>query len=312
MRTMFMHRSAKAIYILGIIVCLVPGVGPAVALSLGIIFALLWENPWPHVSASGSRILLQSAVVGLGFGLPLAQVWEVGRNFFSITLSGILLTLTLGYLLGRMLHIPPRTSILVSCGTAICGGSAIAAIAPIVEAKNDEATIALATVFTLNAVALLLFPVLGHNFGMGQEQFGTWAGIAIHDTSSVVGAAATYGDTALHQATMVKLTRALWIAPLALAASSFSKTGGRARIPVFIVLFIAAAALHTLFPQAEPLWSWINRGAKILLVVSLFFVGSGLTRDLLRKVGARTFIQGTVLWLCISGLTLAGIQGGLI
>ncbi|MCA1797839.1 MAG: putative sulfate exporter family transporter [Geobacteraceae bacterium] len=312
MHTTFTHRYAKAIYVTGIAFCLVPGISPALALGVGIVFGLIGINPWPRYSAQASKILLQSAVVGLGFGLPLQQVWTVGRASFGVTLAGILLTLGLGIMFGRMLHIPKHTSLLVACGTAICGGSAIAAIAPTIQAEDDESAIALATVFTLNAVALVLFPVVGHLLHMGQNQFGTWAGMAIHDTSSVVGAAASYGNAALEHATTVKLTRALWIVPVAFAASSLNRSKSRTRIPMFILLFIAAAAIHTLLPQAQPVWSWISTSAKQLLVLSLFFVGTALTRELLRKVGPRTFIQGTALWLCISGLTLLGIQGGLI
>ena len=307
-----MLNITRIVYIAMALGCLIPGVSPALALGAGITFGLVGQNPWPQQSSAACRMLLQAAIVGLGFGLPLKQVWEVGRASFGITLCGIMLTLGLGILLGRILHIPKRTGLLVACGTAICGGSAIAAIAPAIQAEDDESAIALATVFTLNAVALVLFPVVGHFFHMGQDQFGTWAGMAIHDTSSVVGAAASYGSAALEQATTVKLTRALWIVPLAFIASSCKHSGSRVRIPKFILLFIAAAAIHTLLPQAEPVWDWITHGAKQLLVLSLFFVGTALTRDLLRQVGPRTFIQGTVLWLCISVLTLAGIQGGII
>jgi uncharacterized integral membrane protein (TIGR00698 family) len=306
-----MLNSTRIIYLVTAAGCLIPGVSPALALGFGILFGLLGQNPWPEHSAQASRILLQSAVVGLGFGLPLQQVWEVGRASFSVTLGGILLTLGLGIMLGRILRIPKRTGLLVACGTAICGGSAIAAIAPAVQAEDDESAIALATVFTLNAVALVAFPIVGHYFHMGQHQFGTWAGMAIHDTSSVVGAAASYGNAALEHATTVKLTRALWIIPVAFAAASLNRSTSRTRFPMFILLFIAAAAIHTLLPQGQQLWAWISTGAKQLLVLSLFFVGSGLTRGILRQVGMRTFIQGTVLWFCISVLTLAGIQGGL-
>ncbi len=307
-----MPSTSKILFSIAAACCLLPGINPALALGVGIIFGLLGQNPWPQHSAKASRILLQTAVVGLGFGLPLAQVWQVGRESFSVTLGGIFFTLGLGYMLGRLLHIPARTSILIACGTAICGGSAIAAIAPTIRARDDEAAIALATVFTLNAVALVLFPFVGHFLSMGQEQFGTWAGIAIHDTSSVVGAAASYGDIALERATTVKLTRALWIVPLALAASAMSKTESKVKIPLFILLFVAAAAIHTLIPQAQPLWQLLSIGAKHIMVLSLFFIGSGLSRTLLRQVGLRTFTQGWFLWLAISGVTVTLVQVGVI
>lgn len=307
-----MHKMAKPLYLVGAIICLLPWITPPMALGMGIIYGLIWINPWPQAGANISRYLLQTAVVGLGFGVPLAQVWQVGRESFLITLLGILITIGAGWALGRWLKVPHTTGMLVACGTAICGGSAIAAIAPVLHAKNDESAVALATVFTLNAVALLLFPLVGHLLGMEQNQFGVWAGMAIHDTSSVVGAAASYGTQALETATMVKLTRALWIVPVALVAGLLAQSDKRAKVPHFIVLFIIAAALHSNLPTWQPLWDQLNNLARHALVASLFFIGSSLNRPLLRKVGGKVLCQGTVLWLFISALTLAGLQMGWI
>jgi len=307
-----MNNLAKPLYLIGALTCLLPGITPPMALGIGIGYGLIWLNPWPQTGATISRYLLQAAVVGLGFGVPLAEVWQVGRESFLTTLIGILITISVGWFLGRCLNVPHTTGMLVACGTAICGGSAIAAIAPVLRAKNDESAVALATVFTLNAVALLLFPLVGHLLGMGQNQFGVWAGMAIHDTSSVVGAAASYGSQALETATMVKLTRALWIVPVALVAGMIAHSDKRAKVPRFIVLFIVAAALHSSLPNLEHLWSPLNSLARHALVASLFFIGSSLNRPLLRKVGGKVLLQGTALWLFISALTLAGLRFGLI
>ncbi|EAT17252.1 YeiH family protein [Desulfuromonas acetoxidans] len=307
-----MNPLAKPVYLLAIGICLLPMVSAPVALAIGIIYGLTWQHPWPQINAEASRKLLQTAVVGLGFGVPLIEVWQVGKGSFFSTLAGILITLAIGSLLGRWLKVPHGTSLLVSCGTAICGGSAIAAMSPVIKAENDESAVALATVFTLNAVALLVFPLVGHLFHLEQHQFGTWAGMAIHDTSSVVGAAASYGIEALETATTVKLTRALWIAPLALIAGMLTNSGQRAKIPLFIVLFIAAAAVHSALPRWEPAWHSVATVARHALVLSLFFVGAGLNRNLLKKVGARTLTQGVTLWLIISTLTLAAVHYRLI
>jgi len=303
-----MTTLAKPVYLIAIAVCLLPVVSAPVALALGIFYGLTWHHPWPALNAQASRRLLQISVVGLGFGVPLVEVWQVGKGSFFSTLIGILTTLAIGSLLGRWLKVPQGTSLLVSCGTAICGGSAIAAMTPVIKAENDESAVALATVFTLNAVALLVFPLIGHLFHLEQHQFGTWAGMAIHDTSSVVGAAASYGLEALETATTVKLSRALWIAPLALIAGLLTNSGQRAKVPLFILLFIAAAAIHSAVPSGQPAWEAIATVARHALVVSLFFVGAGLNRGLLKQVGARTLTQGVTLWLIISSLTLTAVH----
>ena len=307
-----MTKGNKAVFIIGVVCSALPWATPPLALCLGIAFGLLWENPWSELSATASRLLLQAAVVGLGFGLPISEVIAVGKHSFFSTLVGILCTIGSGYLLGKMLRIPKTTGMLVACGTAICGGSAIAAIAPVLKAKNDEAAVALATVFTLNAVALLTFPMLGHYLGLGQHQFGVWAGMAIHDTSSVVGAAASYGQQALDTATTVKLTRALWIVPVALVTGMLANANQGVKVPRFIILFIVAALLHSAIPAWQPLWQGLSTLAHGALVVSLFFVGSGLNRGLLKRVGLPTFAQGTILWVLVSGATLLALKQGVL
>ena len=289
-------------------VCAAPWIGTATALIMGMVFSLVLGNPWPRKTAHFSKIILQLSVVGLGFGLGLGEVIRTGRDSVVYTMVGISCTLVLGYLLGRLFRTDATTSALISFGTAICGGSAIAAMAPVLKAKNDETAVALATVFTLNSVALLLFPLVGHLLRLDQGLFGTWAGLAIHDTSSVVGAASVYGAQALHVATTVKLTRAVWIAPVVLGTALIMKSDQKARVPLFIVGFVLAAAMRTLMPQYGQLWNGLAEVAKQCLVVTLFLVGAGLSREVLRNVGIRPLLQGITLWLLVSGLTLLALE----
>jgi uncharacterized integral membrane protein (TIGR00698 family) len=257
-------------------------------------------------------VLLQASVVGLGFGLSLGTELRVGGRSAVYTVTGIVLTLAAGALLGRLAGTTGPLSTLISFGTAICGGSAIAAMAPVVKAKSDEIAVALATVFTLNAAALLLFPAVGNLIHLDQGQFGLWAGLAIHDTSSVVGAASAFGAEALAVATTVKLTRALWIMPCVLGAALFLRSDQRVKFPLFITGFVAAAAVRTLLPSLSPLWDALVVVARQSLVLTLFLIGTGLTRDVLRRVGVRPLAQGAFLWLLVSAATLAAIVTGLI
>lgn len=302
----------KVLWLSLIVVCGLPFVNTAYALSAGIIFSLLVGNPLPQQSARWSKTLLQASVVGLGFGQSLAAVWQVGKNSIFYTLIGICLTLLIGVVLGRILGTEKRTSLLISFGTAICGGSAIAAMAPSIKARDDETALALATVFTLNAVALLLFPLIGHLLDLTQHQFGVWAGLAIHDTSSVVGAASAYGAEALSIGTTVKLTRAIWIVPFVLAIGWFAKSEQKVKIPLFIIGFVAAAALRSVLPQFINLWQEIADIARQALVVTLFLIGSGLSKDVLQRVGIRPLILGVTLWILAGGATLMAILTGLI
>lgn len=298
----------KILFLFCLLLCLCPFMDAAYALLAGIVLSMAFGNPWPQQAATASKKLLQLSVVGLGFGLSLGEVWTTGRASIIYTFVGICFTLLLGTALGRLFKVEKRTASLVAFGTAICGGSAIAAMAPVLKAEDDEIAVSLATVFTLNAVALLLFPVIGHQLHLSQTIFGTWAGMAIHDTSSVVGAASVYGAKALAVGTTVKLSRALWITPFVLFVSWRSRATGKKAVPLFIIGFILAAAIRTAFPQFASQWHWLALIAKQLLVVTLFLIGAGLSRELLRKVGVRPLLQGVVLWLLVGSLTLTCLE----
>jgi len=293
-------KGLKALFWMLLLACCWPAVSAPMALVAGITFGMLLGNPWAVTTSTWSRRLLQTSVVGLGFGMNLPELLKTGKDAFLYTAVSISFTMAAGYLLGRLFKTPRRTSTLISFGTAICGGSAIAAMAPVIAADPEETGIALATVFALNSIALLLFPPLGHLLGMGQRQFGLWSALAIHDTSSVVGAAAAYGGLALTIGTTVKLTRALWIMPSALLAAWFAKTGEKVRFPTFIAGFIAAATVKTTLPQFDQLWLPLNSMAKQSLVVTLFLIGTGMTKEVLGRTGIRPLTQGVLLWLVVS------------
>ena len=294
------------------VACCLPWATPPLALAAGLALGLGPGNPWPGRTRAVGKLLLQVAVVGLGFGLGLGEVWRTGRDGLVYTVIGIAGTLALGAWLGRRLGVARRTSALISFGTAICGGSAIAALAPVIEADEDEIAVSLATVFTLNAVALFLFPWLGGLLGLGERAFGLWAALAIHDTSSVVGASAVYGTTALAVATTVKLVRAAWIAPAVLVAGW--RRGGRRGfvLPWFILGFVLAAALRTLLPGQDAVWDGAAAVARRILVLTLFLVGAGMGRDTLRAVGVRPLAHGVLLWLTVGSGTLLAVCLGWI
>jgi uncharacterized integral membrane protein (TIGR00698 family) len=297
---------------------LVPFVSPAVALLCGIAVAMTMGNPYPRTTARLVTPLLQISVIGLGAGMNLIEVGHAGAHGFLYTLIGISITVSIGVLLGRFLGSERDTSLLITVGTAICGGSAIAAVAPVIRAKSHEVSVALATVFFLNAVALFVFPGIGHHFGLNQEQFGVWSALAIHDTSSVVGAAMQYGARALEIATTIKLTRALWIVPVTLGIGFLWNRGrhesgrGKAKRPWFILGFLAAAAIVTWAPSLKPWGHSVFLCAQRSLVVTLFLIGSGLSRSALRVVGKRPLIQGFVLWVLMGAGTLGAILLGWI
>jgi uncharacterized integral membrane protein (TIGR00698 family) len=299
---------SKILFIGCLILCFFPFVDAAYALILGIALSMTLGNPWPHQAASYSKKLLQLSVIGLGFGLSLGAVWSTARHSLLYTFAGICVTITLGTLIGRLLRVEKTTGTLIAFGTAICGGSAIAAMAPVLEAEDDEIAVSLATVFTLNAVALLIFPLIGHWLHLSQELFGTWAGMAIHDTSSVVGAASVYGAKALDIGTTVKLSRALWIVPFVLVVAWRNRSEGKKSYPWFILGFIIAAALKSVLPQFASSWNFLAGVARTLLVVTLFLIGSGLSRGLLQKVGIRPLLQGGVLWGVVGSLTLVVLK----
>jgi uncharacterized integral membrane protein (TIGR00698 family) len=291
-----------------LIFCVTPWASPPIALALGLALALTLGHPFASRNSKATKLLLQTSVVLLGFGMNLQKVVEAGRTGFIFTIVTIVGTLLLGFLLGRAMKINATTSHLISSGTAICGGSAIAAVGPVVNATDEEMSVALGTVFILNSVALFIFPMIGHRLGMTQPQFGVWAAIAIHDTSSVVGAAAKYGADALQIATTVKLTRALWIVPVTLATAFFFKRkSAQLTIPWFILWFVVASVLRTYIAAPAELWSTLTMLAKIGLTITLFLIGAGLSRKSIAAVGARPLILGILLWIAISCVSLVAV-----
>lgn len=284
-------------------------VSPPLALAAGLAFALTLGNPFSEISHRVAKILLQWSVVGLGFGMNLYAVWDAGKTGFGFTVATIFGALLVGFWLGRLLKVEAQTSLLVSVGTAICGGSAIAAVGAVLDADARAMSVSLCTVFVLNAIALLVFPPLGHLLGMDQQQFGLWAAIAIHDTSSVVGAAAKYGEQALTIATTVKLARALWIFPIALGlAAIMHRRAAKVKLPWFIFAFLAAAGIRTLWPHGEIAYDTIKQVAKLGLTLTLFLIGAGLSRDALKTVGLRPMLQGVLLWIVVSLSGLVAVQ----
>lgn len=291
----------KFIYLILLIFCLTPIVTPPVALFTGLIFALVFGEAYPVFNKKASKILLQASVVGLGFGMNLSQAVESGKDGMLFTIVSVAGTMILGILLARWLKVDKKTGYLISSGTAICGGSAIAAVGPTIKADSNQMSIALGTVFILNAIALFIFPAIGHLLGLSQHQFGLWSAIAIHDTSSVVGAASAYGDEALKLATTVKLTRALWIIPLTIVtALLFKSKTNKSIIPWFIFLFILAMLLNTLFSIPAAITGSITAIARKGMTLSLFFIGASLSRKALKEVGLKPMIQGIIIWIMIS------------
>ncbi len=287
-----------------------PWISPPIALVLGLIMALTVGNPYPKQTAKTTKILLQASVVLLGFGMNLSEVIKAGKSGILFTIVTIFGTLTLGFLIGRLLKVKDKTSNLISSGTAICGGSAIAAVAPVIEADSEEISVSLGTIFILNSIALFAFPVIGHALNLSQNQFGVWAAIAIHDTSSVVGAAAKYGGEALQIATTVKLTRALWIAPVALLFSLFYRNKkAKIAVPYFILFFLLATIVRTYTPATFPpsIFDSLVMLAKTGLTITLFLIGASLSAEVLKKVGVRPLVQGVLLWIIITVVSLLAV-----
>ncbi len=298
--------------------CLAPFVPAGGALVLGIAVALAAGNPWPGGTKRLAHLLLGLSVVGLGAAADLAVVARVGARGVGYTAAGIALTCAAGFALTRTLGVEEDTAILVTAGTAICGGSAIAAVAPAIQAKSESVSVALATVFLLNAAALVVFPPIGHLLGFDEARFGLFAALAIHDTSSVVGAAAAYGPKAVEVATTVKLARALWIVPVALVAARLHahRTGKsaavRPAVPWFLAGFVGAAAVVTSAPALRGAGHTVAAGATRVLVVTLFLIGTTLTREAISRVGARPVVLGVALWLLAATATAAAILAGWI
>lgn len=284
-------------------------VKPAVALFMGIALALTIGAPYAKMNKKVSKYLLQAAVVGLGFGMNLHSALAAGKEGMLFTIVSVVGVMVLGVVLGKLLRVNPKNAYLISSGTAICGGSAIAAVAPIIDADDNDTSLALATIFILNAIALFIFPPIGEALGLSQQQFGTWAAIAIHDTSSVVGAGAAYGAEALQVATTIKLTRALWIFPLALVSILvFRSKGKKVAIPWFILFFILAMIANTYINIPLEITGAIVVASKKALSLTLFLIGCGLSLGAIKKVGAKPLILGVLLWIIISVVTLLVIQ----
>lgn len=320
----FFKKNSKAIYIVivslitsALLLSYVPSIKPytawitpAVVLFTGLVYALLCGQAYPKFNKTASKKLLQYSVVGLGFGMNLQESLASGKEGMAFTIISVVGTMLIGMLIGyKFLKLDKQTSYLISSGTAICGGSAIAAVGPVIKAKDSSMSIALATIFILNAIALFIFPVLGGWIGLTQQEFGMWAAIAIHDTSSVVGAGAAYGEEALQVATTIKLTRALWIIPLALVTSFiFKNSENKISIPWFILWFIVAIIINTYLLDGIPqIGEAISSLARKSLILTMFFIGASLSVDVLKKVGIKPLIHGVLLWFIISIGSLAYI-----
>src|ERR1700722_13302354 len=307
----FMH--SRTIFFVGLILAASGVVSPAIALAGGIAFGFTMEHPFRMESHSLAKLLLQASVVALGFGMNLKQVVHAGRSGFFYTAVSITCAMLLGLLFGSLLKVAGKASFLISAGTAICGGSAIAAISPITGAGQEEISISMGTVFVLNSVALLIFPFIGHLLHLSQNQFGLWSALAIHDTSSVVGAAAKYGNQALAVGTTVKLARALWIVPMSLLAAVYMARSGhslkqaKVKVPWFIFLFCLAAAAATYLPRFAAQYGTLSHLGKAGLTATLFLIGTSLSKKTLQQVGVRPFVQGVSLWIIVAGASSAAI-----
>ena len=295
-------------YLLLAFVCLTPWISPPIALFLGLAFALTLGSPFPVFTKKASKYLLQIAVIGLGFGMNLHESLKAGTDGILFTIISVVSVIIIGILVGKFYKVDKVTSYLISSGTAICGGSAIAAVGPIVRADESQMSVSLATVFVLNAIALFIFPTIGQWLNLSQIQFGTWAAIAIHDTSSVVGAGSAYGEEALKVATTVKLTRALWIIPLSIFTTFYFKSkGDKLYIPWFILFFIIAMLLNTYLNIPTKITSSIVAVSRQCLTLTLFFIGAGLSRNTLKNVGSKPLLLGISLWIFIGLVSLAFI-----
>jgi uncharacterized integral membrane protein (TIGR00698 family) len=296
---------SKNLFFVGLILAASGFISPPLALLGGLIYGLSVPHPFHAESKRLSKLLLQASVVALGFGMNLHEVLQAGRSGFLYTALSITLAMLIGLGLGYLIRVSQKPSFLISAGTAICGGSAIAAVGPIAQANEEEMAVSLGAVFILNSVALFLFPIIGFALHMSQTQFGLWSALAIHDTSSVVGATAKYGPTALAVGTTIKLARALWIVPLSVVTAVALKSKARIQWPWFILFFCFAALLNTLLPAFNSTFGAFNHLGKIGLTVTLFLIGTGLNKQTLRHVGVRPLLQGLTLWIIVGTSTLA-------
>lgn len=297
--------TREVIFLLAVVLCLSPLISPPIALLMGLIIAQFIGHPYLHLNHKATHILLQVSVVGLGFGMNVTSALKAGKEGILYTIVSIIGTLVIGFFMGKFLKIEKKTSYLISTGTAICGGSAIAAISPVIKAEEKQISVALGTIFILNSAALFLFPFIGHQLNLSQSQFGMWCAIAIHDTSSVVGAASKYGPQALEIATTVKLARALWIIPVAfLSTFIFKSKDSKIKIPYFIGLFVLAMIANTYIPFVQQYNHYLTNIAKAGLTLTLFLIGCGLNRKTISSVGFKPLIQGVILWVIIATAAL--------
>jgi uncharacterized integral membrane protein (TIGR00698 family) len=304
--------AAKLIFFLCLILAASGYVSPPIALLGGLVYGFTFTHPYQIHARKFSRYLLQASVVGLGFGMNLHEIVHAGRAGFIYTAIGIGSSMLLGTLLGMLFRVGGKVSYLITVGTAICGGSAIAAVAPITNASDEDIAVSLGTVFVLNSIALFIFPMIGGALHLSQSQFGLWAALAIHDTSSVVGATAKYGAEALAIGTTVKLARALWIVPIALITAAIVKSKTKIQWPWFILFFCLAAVANTYLPALGPVYPVLYKLGRIGLTVTLFLIGTGLSKATIKQVGARPLLQGVILWAIVAVSTLMAIRGGWI
>ena len=293
------QKQTSFIYIGVLLLCFLPFISPAIALLMGLFLSILglkYNKITKYTSFS-----LQASIVLMGFGMNLTQVVSASKTGFVDTAISVILVMSVGFLLAKLLRVDSKTGTLISAGTAICGGSAIAAVSSVLNPKSSQISFSLVVVFVLNAIALVIFPIIGHYFNLSQETFGTWAAIAIHDTSSVVGAGATYGPKALEIATTIKLIRALWIIPLSIviALVQKDKSNGKIKIPWFIGLFVISIFIAYFFPSGQNMFTQLSWIGKKGMVVALFLIGSNISLEDAKNAGVRSFVLGVLLWLFI-------------
>lgn len=306
------QRWQAIVFVAGAALVITPWFGPPSALALGLVFGLAGISPRNNSTKNLTKVLLQASVVALGFGMNLHQVVQAGRSGFVYTAISITFAMALGLALGRLLKVDSTAALLIATGTAICGGSAIAAVGPIAGADDEEMSVSLGTVFVLNSIALMTFPAIGAALKLSQQQFGLWAALAIHDTSSVVGAAAKYGTLALAVGTTVKLARALWIVPMSLGTAAVKKSSARMHWPWFILFFALASLAATYVPAPVPFYKGLAHLGVIGLTLTLYLIGSGISRTTLKQVGVRPLLQGVLLWIIVATASLWLILHGAI
>lgn len=295
------HTTRKTAFIILAVLCLSPWVSSPIALALGFALAIIIGNPFEQYLHRYIHLLLQVSIVGLGFGLKLDEALQAGKSGFLLTVVSIITVMILGYILGRIFKLERKLSYLISAGTAICGGSAIAAVSPIIKPDTKEISLGLAIVFTLNSIALFIYPAIGHLLHLSQEQFGLWCAVGIHDTSSVVGAAGKYGYEALKTATTVKLARALWIIPVSVITMFiFKSKESKIKIPWFIGWFVLAILLNTYFPVFDRFSFAVTSVAKSGLNLTLFLIGSTLSLQTLKTIGIKPLAMAVIIWAAIS------------